>query len=258
MKVAGELFLLLNTALTAFSLFLSARIMRRKTGVRLFVAAALSTLYALLALQSKSPLLLSVPATALCVFLSTLLAFKKENAYNRFRLWAYALGAGMLLSGLGGFFYNHGFPAFLSVGLTMLLTGLACLLLQPPPVHPAHVTQIEIGMGGQLRRVSAMLDSGNLLVDPITAFPVIMVSHEALKPLLPPAFDFSDTLPPGFRMINVHTAAGRGRMPIFTPDSLRLESGGQWQAIHGVIAVAPKHYKGIHALVPVSVFEGGK
>ena len=249
MQVGGEAFLIINTGLTAFSLYLSARMMRRKPGKRLFIAATLSSLYTLAALYLKSPLLLSVPACVLCAFFSVWLAFSKENGYDRFRLSAYALGAGLLLSGLSGFFYNHGLGALLSVSAAAILVMLAAILLRTPAPPVTFCTHAEIGLNGCLVRVSAILDSGNLLTDPITNLPAVVVSRHLLYPLLP--------LPENSRFISIRTATGRGRMSVFTPDSLRVEINGIWQVANGVVGIAPENYHGIHALVPAALFEGG-
>ncbi len=258
MRIAGEMFLVVNTALTAFSLYLSARMLRKKVRPRLLLASLLSSVYALWALVSGDPILLSVPACVLCAFFSTLLAFSKENAYDRFRLCAYALGSGLLLSGLSGFFYSHGMNAALAVCSAAMLVMLGSILLRAPSPSRYHCTHVEIGFGGHLMRVSAILDSGNLLTDPITNLPVIVVSRHALFPLMPfTAFDSYDQLPFGFRYISVRTTAGRSLMPLFSPDSLRVEIEGQWQEVRGVVAIAPSDYRGIHALVPVALFEGG-
>lgn len=45
---------------------------------------------------------------------------------------------------------------------------------------------IEIAFGGETLMANALLDTGNQLKDPLTGSPVIIVEHEALKPILPP------------------------------------------------------------------------
>lgn len=45
---------------------------------------------------------------------------------------------------------------------------------------------IEIAFGGETLTVNALLDTGNQLKDPLTGSPVIIVEHEALRPILPP------------------------------------------------------------------------
>lgn len=258
MKVSGESFMVINTLLTAFSMGLAARIMHRKATGRLLLGAFLASIYALAAIMSGSSFLSSVPCCVLVVCLAALLAFKKENPYNRFRLTAFSLAAGLLLSGLTGFFFSHGMNAFLSAAVSGMLVMLGAVLLRAPAPPSYNCTYIEIGYNQMIFRVGAMIDSGNLLTDPITNLPVIVCSRRALMPLLPrKVFDEKAALQPGFRLISVRTAAGPGVMQVFTPQSLRVEADGIWREARAMIAIAPGAYDGMQALVPGAILEGG-
>lgn len=258
MKVSGESFMIINTLFTAFSMALAARVMRRRVTARLFISAFFASVYALLAIGLKSALLSSVPCCLLVAALSALCAFQKESALNRFRLTGFSLAAGLLLSGLTGFLASHGMNAFLAAAAALMAVMLGAVLLRAPAPPHYSCTHVEIGYNRVLFRVSAMIDSGNLLSDPVTNLPVIVCSRRALMPLLPfRVFDDTGELPPGFRLISVRTAAGRGMMQVFTPQSLRVEVDGVWREARAVIAIAPKAYDGMQALVPGAILEGG-
>lgn len=257
MRVSGESFIIVNTLLTAFSMALAARVARKKTTLRLPFAALLSSLYALIALSSPFPLWRSVPFSLMVMYLSALIAFNSGNTLERFRLAAFSLASAILLSGLTNFLVGSGMNPLLAASVSAVAVMLGFILLRSPaPSH--HVcTHLEVGFQKSLLRVDAMIDSGNLLTDPLTNLPVIVCSRRALEPLLP-FLAYGDELhiPYGFRPISIRTAAGRGLLLCFTPEKLRVEVDGVWRDARGVIAVAPEAYDGTQALIPQAIFEG--
>lgn len=104
--------------------------------------------------------------------------------------------------------------------------------------------------------LTALVDTGNLLRDPITRLPVIVVSRQAATRLLPDAGE----LLPGMRLISVHTVAGSALMPVFRPQLVRLLLPQGWQTVHAIIGLSPDGYSGFQALIPacvISSLQGG-
>ena len=83
-------------------------------------------------------------------------------------------------------------------------------------------------------------DTGNMLRDPVTSLPVVVVSHRAIRPFLPAGVDplRYETLPQGFRLISVQTAAGSRLLMCFRPRAIFIRSGRIWRAFHAVVAVS--------------------
>jgi len=163
--------------------------------------------------------------------------------------WAWTLGAGLLLSGGGELLFQQGVPAPLALlgAAGALILGL--ILVKAPPPPDSRCTRVEITLAGMRLTLPAMVDTGNLLTDPVTGLPVIVCSRQALSTAvwLPEGID---TLPPGFRLLPVRTCAGRGLMVCTRPQALCLEGPEGWRCCQALVGIAPAPYKGMQALVP--------
>lgn len=150
--------------------------------------------------------------------------------------------------------------ALLMVGCARLLHALGvthtplvlaqCLLLPllvrlvPSTNQPACIL-LEITHHAQRLELTALVDSGNLLRDPITRLPVIVISRQTAAKFLPEA--------PRLRLISVRTVAGSALMPVFRPDLVRVLLPQGWQTIETVVGLSPDGYSGFQALMPSSV-----
>jgi hypothetical protein len=72
--------------------------------------------------------------------------------------------------------------------------------------------------------------------------------------LFPAIEDVHDltTLPLGFRLLNVRTAAGSALLPMFRPDLCRIYLDGRSCDAQLLVAVAGRDYSGVQALVPMA------
>ena len=79
----------------------------------------------------------------------------------------------------------------------------------------------------------------------------------ALAAHLPPGTDCLDpgTLPPGYRLILVRTAAGSRLMMCFRPRGLYIRRGRIWQAAEAVVAISGE-LEGARALLPAALMNG--
>ncbi len=135
----------------------------------------------------------------------------------------------------------------------------ACLLIRLMPKVLANVRQVELRVGERQIILPAMVDTGNLLRDPVTGLPVLVIPLRAARTLYPALGDPSqlEKLPLGFRLLNVRTAAGSALLPIFRPDECRIYLNGSACRAQLLAAVAGREYAGVQALVPVSVLPSG-
>jgi len=154
------------------------------------------------------------------------------------------------------------------LALTLLWVGCAHLLsFLPPVLLPAalcmllpiaarlHAAQgesplaaVELHHQGHRLHLTALVDSGNLLRDPLTGLPVIVVSRPAAQRLLG-----VQAFTPGMRLISVRTVAGSSLMAVFRPALVRVRTGGPWQQVQAIIGLGPDGYHGFQALVPASL-----
>lgn len=157
--------------------------------------------------------------------------------------------------------------ACLNAGLAPVPAGLiamgmsltAYLLMNLIPNVLCNVRQVELRVEDRAIILPAMLDSGNLLRDPITGLPVLVIPARAARTLFPDLGDPSrlTELPLGFRLLNVRTAAGSSLLPMFRPDECRIYLNGSACKADLLVAVAGREYGGVQALVPMSALPAG-
>ncbi|MEG2718367.1 MAG: sigma-E processing peptidase SpoIIGA [Clostridia bacterium] len=255
--VHAEAYLVLNATLCVCALALGGKLagLPLPKAVLLCMAALLNAL-----LCAPALLWPSMGAIALAGLpLSVALCFGRHGGTACVRCFVTTLCATFLSGGTVQALTNVGMgamPALLcSFSLSLLLYLLATLL----PTSFCEVRQVEITMEAQHVLLPAMLDSGNLLRDPVTGLPVLVVPERALRPLFPDVKSLVDLrgLPLGFRLLNVHTAAGSALLPMFRPDACRLYLNGHAKATEILVAVAGREYGGVQALVPMSALPAG-
>ena len=145
--------------------------------------------------------------------------------------------------------------------LTMLMmqwgcAGLSALLPLPGAVQTAltctlllllrRLTRLEHGKRRFVRvrircgncesAVTALVDSGNLLCDPLSGDPVFILPRNTFRRLthLPEG----STLLPGMRLLRARTASGITLMIVLRPDGIFLLSGWKETALRGLIGCA--------------------
>lgn len=148
---------------------------------------------------------------------------------------------------------------WMSLTAAMAASWLVYLLVSLLPGVIREVQQVELTVGERSVLLPAMLDSGNLLRDSITGLPVLVVPWRAMMVLFPQAGDWMQPgqLPPGFRLLNVRTAAGGGLLPLFRPDLCRLYVRGRRWETELLVAAAGREYDGVQALVPLAALPPG-
>lgn len=127
---------------------------------------------------------------------------------------------------------------------------------------------VEIEYKGKKVMVRAICDSGNLLCEPVSGLPVIVIDTEAVKKLLPYKFILSQRMgkPSQFVpdvndkvfIIPAQTATGGGLLYAFSPEKIRIIPLGNNRAPYEVEALfAPsvigKTAQGYSALMPVEI-----
>lgn len=119
--------------------------------------------------------------------------------------------------------------------------------------HPMPITRVEIRWHDRSVCLNALMDTGNLLWDPVTGLPVVVCSRQAMGALLPKTFP--GALPEGFRLLSVRTAAGGTLMPCFRPESVRLLSAHGWVDTAAIIGLSTSGYSGFQALIPAAMLQ---
>lgn len=185
--------LLLNFILDYLLLLLTGRVagavLRRG---RLALAAALGSVYA--AVCVLSPPFWAHPLIRLCVGVGmVLVGYGHCRRLLRLMVLFFALSAA-----LGGGLYALellGVTVTLDVHYILLFAAGAYFLLslagRKLARHgPGELRQVDISLGERQVRLTALVDSGNTLTDPMTGAGVVVAQGERLAPLLPPEADY--------------------------------------------------------------------
>ena len=118
---------------------------------------------------------------------------------------------------------------------------------------------LEIAVEGRVATLQALVDSGNLLTDPLSGRSVIVADPAKLTPQLPPALLEALAHPTGaqekyarrVRLIPARTATGEGMLAAFSPDRLTVIDGKERTEVNDLVALSPlgDAAKGFDALI---------
>lgn len=185
---------------------------------------------------------------------SVALCFRSQGWQACVRCTVTTLLAGMLTAGAMTACLNAGLSPRAAGVLAIGLSMTAYLLMNLIPNVLMNVRQVELRVEERAIILPAMLDSGNLLRDPITNRPVLVIPARAARTLFP---DLGDPrrlteLPLGFRLLNVRTAAGSTLLPMFKPDECKIYLNGSACKADLLVVIAGREYGGVQALVPMS------
>lgn len=258
--VYGDVYFAVNFTMDFLALYLTARVAKLPLRpLRLCLSASLGAIYAILALLLPDGNLFSAFTTLAVPFLLILIAYDGMERRAFFRTVAIFWSISFLLGGaatavsylvaqwakreavIGGQVEllpaELPFWGLLAVGL--LLCAVVSLLLRIRKKLPATAT-VEIGESeDRLVSLIGLVDSGNLLVEPLSGNAVIVVDRKAAD-FLPSELSFlrdggSPTLTPRLRLIPYSTAAGEGILYGYLPRIVRVEG----KPCAACVAVAP-------------------
>ena len=281
-EVYIDLYFLINVSMDLLCLMITAALLHRSVSrLRVCIAAALGGAYAAVSL-------LFGPGSAWGILLDfgiSLLMCTVVFGSRRSRLWplvrytAVHLLVSMVMGGvmtaLYSFLNRLHLPLEtlsgdgLSTWTFALLTGVSGIvtLCGGRFLGFSRKTKritLSVCLFGKAITLSAMVDSGNLLRDPVSGKAVIVADLSRMRPILPPLLarayetgDFSAWLSSHehakkIRPIPTQTAAGNGLLFAMVPDRITLTEGKESYAADYLVAVAPlgETAHGFDAVIP--------
>ena len=268
-----DILFLLNAYMTLFQLAATAKFCRaRIMGRRLLFASALGGFAGLLFFLGDYPLL-CIAANLICAAIIIFTAFRLAGIKAFLKRMLCFCGCGAVFAGaillcrtLGaeGLAYRGGAVYFeisplLLIGATAgcyLILRLFFKLTESKLPNKSHKMTIRVGRRSVT--LEAVIDSGNLLCDPISGLPVAVTPESAISPLFTgdaARFFCGDGVcnDEGWRrrvrMIPCKTVGGGGLLPGFLPDDVKIEN----KAVKLLIAVSDKLDRDGETLLPSAV-----
>ncbi len=195
--VYGDVLFMINLSMDLLSLFISGRILHLECKKKhLLIASAIGGVYGVLALLIKSTLL-SVILNASVYIIMCLIAYPRVSRRVFFKLCVLFYGVSLLCGGAVTAFYsffdkilnnipissqttgNTKIPIWLFFALIVLCGVLSYVTgkIFADGKNEKYV-DLSVTFNGKTSRLHALCDSGNLLTEPITSTPVIVVCEK--------------------------------------------------------------------------------
>ena len=276
--VYADVYFIINMSMDALCLFLSSLILRRKVKiVRLAAASGAGAIFALAMLFVRVGNILSVLLSAASALLICLIAFGTDartlfSSCCCFFASSFLLGGAMsaILSGLELSFSpdqseNSDEPArsaariFAAIGAAMLCAAITYLSTKIASKR-AKSANVDITFDDRSVRFEALVDSGNLLRDPLSLSPVVFTTGENIAALLgdmaayltPERIcDAPDALKARVRFIPCKSEGGQRLVAAFLPDSICV--CGQNCRACVALGQSGNDYGGYGGIVPDSI-----
>ena len=250
MKASAEGYLLLNFVMDFLVLALAFRGICFLRWKRLFLASVTGAAYSLLDAAYRLPWW--TDGIALMVMLA--MANDRFGFQANLRAWANAFLTAFLLKESAQIILSEE-NGFIPYWAGIAMGGAASLTLIS--ANARRRTRISIAMrachAGEKRRFTALVDTGNLLTEPLSALPVVIVDERALgKQSAERMFQNC------FRTVGFGAVGGNGQMKVLRPERLEIYNGGKWvKAPEMWLGLYPGSMSGgVHALAPGVAAEG--
>lgn len=190
----ADVLFFINFSMDFISLYITMRLLHRKVGLLRYLAAALlGAVYGVLQVVFETPRALTVILSLAVSFLMTVITIgrcKSFKIYLRYTviLWgisALIAGGVTLVCTLGS---SEGLTAInsrgqssmfvLAVGVFLTLFIVRMFFSSPK----AESCELEVHIFGSNIKTAALVDTGNLVTEPISGLPVIFISKKAISP----------------------------------------------------------------------------
>ncbi len=264
--IYSDILFLINFSIDYLCLFISGRLLNRSIKVlRTVTASIIGGLYSFLPYLFSLPIYISVILNILSAMLMCFTAFGFERvsafALNSLTFCVTSALMGGLVTAVFNLFSDYSDGAYTEISsvsfvLVCIISALIVLAYGLICRKKMHTRSVEIRIYAKGERFAARLiaDSGNLVTEPFSALPVIIISASSL----PPPYDSpeSEIFPFPVRVIPFGTSAGRGCFFGFRPDKIEIiRLGSKPKRVDAYIGIdtADTRYSGYDGLIPTSL-----
>jgi len=283
----GDVLLIINFSMDFLALYITATILHlKRSNIRMTAAAVIGAVYSLLSVMSTHS---TFTSALISVAVSVLLCFTAYGKHKKtyflkiaivFYCVNFALGGGITaICNLlniwkntknihinGTFDVLYGDIPFGLLALLAIVCGIISVFSGRLAAKnkKTEETEFTITANGSTVKLNGLIDSGNLLTDPLSGRPVIVVCYDSVRSLLPtellrfiktkdPALLNLENLPPKTRLIPVCTVGKNSLLFAFLPDNILLEG----RQVDAFIAIDTNtaSYGGNNAVIPAVLTE---
>lgn len=283
-----DIFFLINFSMDLLCFFLTSKLLANRSSLkRIVIASALGGVYACVSLFVALRGIISVLVDIFACGAMCAIAYKRKGNLGEvcqcsvvYAAVSIVLGGAMTV--LFSLFNKLGLDRMLgteddadgiSVWLFAILAAVSgCLALFGGAFFKRKSSrtegEIEIGYESRKIRFKAFCDSGNLLVEPISGKPCIIVERGEMERILPHNMarmiihgkteELSAEEVKRIRIIPAGTVGGSSLLYAVRVDEIRINMGKGWSAVDALVAFGEigKNAYGAKALIPSSVAFG--
>ncbi len=280
-EIYGDVLFVINFSMDFLSLFLVGRLMHIPMKPwRVMLGASLGAAYGVLELLFTLGKLLDLLLAVGVMLLMCLVSFPRQGGKRRLLCSALFCGVNMLMGGLmTAIFVKLGaYEQYIEIGgkietvygdmpiwLFVILAGISALatwLLGRVfrGKRAERTCYIRLKVCGREVTLMGLLDSGNLLSEPLSGTPVIFIKEKdanflsaELVAAMRAGLAFTETEPSvRLRFVPCRTATGEGLLTALVPETVSLKTGKDFEERKAIVAVdfTEGDYGGCAALVP--------
>lgn len=283
-----DVYFLINFSMDLICFFIAARLLDTVfSPLRCVAASLLGGAYACVALlvlpNGYLQLLFDVLACALICLVAIMRRGQFRSALSFFVVYvAVSLALGGIMTALFSLYNRLGLDKLMgdendADGLSVWVFGLMAALAGVAAIRGVmgikrrgarRYGELEIEYGGRSVILKAICDSGNLLREPISGLPCVIVDTKIARDILPAALTsaVAEARTEGMsgydmsrlRAVPTRTVSGDGILWAIRPDGLRLNMGRGWREITAYVALGDlgDGADGARALIPSSLAMG--
>lgn len=264
--VYADILFFINFCIDFICLYLSAKLCACPAGIaRTALGSALGGLYAVAALAlDAQPAAAKLPLHLLAAFVICFAAFFRGDWKKTLLCCGLFIAANALMGGLltavytlsgkyahynGGFYAEIGAGSLVAIALASALCAWVFGFLSKRRLKSLYA-DVDIVFGGNRYTLRLLADSGNLLREPISGLPVIL-----LRPGVLPGGEPLTLERPGQRVIPFSSAGGSDILIGFRADSITLKTLTRKKDIQAYLAFdkAGNGFAGTDGLFPASL-----
>lgn len=262
MIIYADLLFIIDASMDILTLFLCAKCTHRKVSlVRLLLGSAVGALGSVFLLFAPENPIVHIISGGVISCLMVLTAFgTMDNILSFIRQCVLVWGCGALAGGILSVFLSLGTPVYTESAenrgypTAFLATVAVCMTMVRLFTRRKSIgtTAITVRRGNNSEKITALVDSGNLLTDPLSGRPAILVSETALHRLYPviDSIHMDENLK--IRLIPSQSVAGEKLLYGIIPDEVTV-GGIRKDVVLVVEDVAADHYGGQGALCPMCI-----